>query len=462
MASVSRTSLGVAFLAGGLVLGCGTALAESAAQNCDDLTSACLLAKAREPIADMSRQLDRDEAHFALTAALAGLGRLDEARHEAAIIENASTRADALGEIVVAAARMGNFDDAFDVAISAADGRFVSAQIEALEALAIEQAARGDIEGAFETVVAIANPYRRSEAQAAIAISVARSGQIADAIRAASRIGMGYWFTSDQNDHKVASGIVARNSEFDHYWFFEALTEIADIQSRAGDFWGAIQTAQAIPDLVGRSRALSRIAAVQADIGDIQAAIETAQMIDLAYGDREALVSIASGMAQHGDFEDALTLARSVQDTYGDGHGLIVLAEHKSRLSLFDDSIQIALEISNIEHADVAWAGIAAEFARNGQLDRANEILTRIPDRNKRFETVLKIVEKLALVGDDPAAMILARQYASPRDLDELTMTIALAVASRGDLDTAWRLAQEIRDGMYRAITLAGMAKHAG
>ena len=46
---------------------------------------------------------------------------------------------------------------------------------------------------------------------------------------------MGYWFTADQLDHKIASGLVARTGEFNHYWFYQALVQIAEIQARAGD-----------------------------------------------------------------------------------------------------------------------------------------------------------------------------------------------------------------------------------
>jgi len=432
--------------------------AEDAADDCVELPADCLLAKARAALPELTRQLERDEVHLALTTALARLGRIDEAIAESVRIDNASTRADALGEIASASARKSNFDAAFQLAISAADGRIVSAQIDALETLATHLALDGNVDGAFDTVLAISNPYRRSQAQATIAVAIAKSGNISEAIWAASRIGMGYWFTDTQSDYKVASGVVARNAEFDHYWFYEALAGIAEIQCENRDFDAALQTAYAIPDLVGRSRALSRIAGAQASLGEIELALQTARRIDIAFGDRNALSAIAANMARQGDLDEGLTLAREIQATYGDGRALADTAAYAARSGKFESAVKIAEEIADVESSDLAWVAIASELARVGNIDGGIETLLRIADRNKRFDEALSIVEMLAREGRNAMALEMANSYADPRDIEEFMLVIVSELAAAGDTPTALNLAEKIRDPMLFALGFAALA----
>ncbi len=429
---------------------------------CNPPTSDCLLEQARMAAEGLGRQLQKDEAHFAIAAALARLGRLDEANEEKLQISNPITQAEVEGEIVRAAARAGEFDSALEIALGIGDVRNRSAMVLALEALAVEQAAQGEIDDAFDTVIAINNPFRRTQAQAAIAVSVAETGDIPKAIRTAARIGMDYWFAAGENPNKIASGLVARTGEFDHYWFYDALAQIAELQAKGGDILSAMQTAHAIPDQVGRGHALSRIAAVQAQQGQIDAALESARRIDAAYGDQMAMIAISDGMAAVGDHDAALELALSIRKTYGDGAALTALAVRYARAEEFEQGLQTLAMIDVLADLNQARAAVAMEFARAGQLMEALDLAAEIPDRNERFEAVEAMVVMLAAAGDPTSAMELAEAFAASSDLDELTMAIALALGQQGDISGALDTIGGVEDEMFRAIALAGLAESAG
>ena len=443
---------------GMLSVGFGGMVVHGSPIECAPATADCLLRAAREATGDLGRQLQRDEAHFAITAALAELGRLAEAVQEAGLIENPITMAEAEAEIVRAAALLGAFDTAFEIAMEIGDARNRSAKDLALETLAIEQAARGLIDEAFDTVVAINNPFRRSEAQAAIAVSVARSGDIPSAMHAAARIGMDYWFTAEQNRFKIASGLVARSDRFDHYWFYEALAEVARIQSQSGDIEAGLQTAHAIPDLGGRARAMAGIAAEQVAQGNIEAALTTARRIEASYGDHEAMVAISDGMAAAGDFGGALEMALAIQEAYGDGAALAALAERQAMTGAYDDSVETLSEITVIEDLDRARAIIAREYARTDRSRAALEMVANIANRNKRFDAVRAIAVMLATEGKTDRALDLVTEFAGRADAEELVTAVVLAQARTSGLDTAVAIAGTLDDPMFRAIALAGLA----
>ena len=447
-----------ALVLGMLSIGFGGMVAHGSPIECTPATADCLLHAARGATEDLGRQLQRDEAHFAITAALAELGRLAEAAKEAGLIESPITMAEAEAEIVRAAARRGAFEMAFEIAMEIGDARNHSTKDHALEALAVEQAARGLIDEAFDTVIAINNPFRRSEAQAAIAVSVARAGDIPSAMHAAARIGMDYWFTAEQNRFKIASGLVARSEQFDHYWFYEALAEIAVIQSRSGDIEAGLQTALAIPDLAGRARAMAGIATAQVAQGNIDAALTTARRIEASYGDHEAMVAIADGMAAAGDFGGALEMARAIQEAYGDGAALTALAERQAMMGAFDDSVETLSQIAVIEDLDRARAIVAREYVRIGRSSAALDMVASISNRNKRFDAVRAIAVMLATEGKTDQALDLVTEFAGRADVPELVTAVVLAQARAGDLETAVAIAETLDDPMFRAIALAGLA----
>jgi hypothetical protein len=457
---VSRPGAGIAALA---LVGALAPAGWAAGLGCAPPAIAhCLIGTAQDARQDLTRTRDRDEAGFAIATALGTLGRFDEALAQAADIAEPATAAEAVGEIALAIAQTGDIERARELALGIDDARSRSARILALEAIAAEQARRGDAEGAYETVVAIANPYRRSEAQAAIALSVARTGDISGAVRAASRIATDYWFTADQDSRKIPSGLVVRSKDFDQFWFYEALVGIAEIEAVGGDVESALQTAHAIPDVAARSRALGRIAAVQAGLGDLEGARLTAQLIEGAYGDAEALIAMADALAERGRMAEAIDLARQIQSAYGNAAALVAVAGRIAETGDIAQAEALAAEIGAIEYLTQARIALARAEARRGQIATALSLVAAVPHRGERAAAVADICASLAVAGDGAGARALARGFASGPALDELILATARAEARAGKDDAALATAEEIEDTLLRAVAAAELARIIG
>jgi hypothetical protein len=422
-------------------------------------TPDCLIGAAQDALGTITRARDRDEALFAIATALGALGRTEAALAAVAGIAEADTAAEAVGEIALAVAKAGDIGRARDLALGIDDARSRSARILALEAIAAEQARRGDVAGAYETVVAIANPYRRSEAQAAIALAVAGTGDIAGAVRAASRIATDYWFTAGQNARKIPSGLVVRSREFDQFWFYEALAGIAAIEAATGDVEAALQTAHAVPDVAARSRALGRIAAVQAGRGDIAGARMTAQLIEGAYGDAEALIAMADALAAQGEMAAAADLARQIASAYGHAGALVLVAGRQAEAGATAEAQALASEIGAIEYLTRARIAIARAHARRGEVAAALDLIARVPHRGEQAAAVAAICAGLAEAGDGAGAHALARAHATGPALDELLLAIALAQGRAGQRVAAVATAEEIEDPLVRILAAAGLAR---
>lgn len=426
---------------------------------CPDFERDCLLQISRQLSAGLSRQSLRDEVFFTTSVVLSKLGRLEEAQNDANEIGNVLTYSEVQGEIALAMAKRGRFSDAFEIANGISDARNRSARVAALEAVGVEQAKAGLIDEGFRTVSAISNPFRRSQAQAEIAIAVATTGDLPLALTTAARIGTGYWFSDDQSDFKIASGVVARTNDFDQYWFYEAMAEIARVQAENGDIVAALQTANAIPGLEGRSHALAKIAVVQAGNGAIDDALATSQRIEMAYGDQSVVIAIADGLAFRGQLEKSLDMARRIQKTYGDGKALQAVAMRLAAQGDFEKSTNVATEIINVNEQRNARSSIAMQLAQAGMLEQIAEVLEQVGEARLRFDTLLDICVWLAENEKMTDALALAEQLGGRGDLEELMVSIAFVRSRVGDLAGAIKIADAIDDDMFRAIALARVAE---
>ena len=440
-----------------LALGLGWTAVAAAGLDCVGPLPDCLLDNAIAAAETVGRSDTRDEIGFSIAAALAELGRLDDAVATAGQISNPRILAEAQGAISAAAARAGDFARARRIALSIVDSQIRSVRVGALQTVAVHQASVGEVDAAFDTVLAIDNPFRRSEAQAAIAAAVARSGDVPGAIRAAVKIATNYWFTEDQQDMKVASGLVNRSKDFDQFWFHEALGTIAEVQAMDGDLLGAMKTARAIPDADGRSRAASRIAAIQAGSGDIAGARATAAGIEVAYGDLDAMVAIAKATAAAGDFDGARVIAGTLARGYGDHAALVALAIAQAERGLTEAALATAAGIETLDGRAQALSGISLALAREGRLDDALAAVATIPARSDRARVVGEMAVSMAAT-DPGRAIEVAAAHVGPRDRDEIVVAVALAQARAGDVEGAIETAMTLEDAMYRAIALAGLA----
>ncbi len=436
--------------------------AEDTRADCAVATASCLLEDAGLVAETLSRSGDRDEAAFAIATALSRMGRFDDALAKAREISDTRVAADVLGEIAMGMAKAGAYERAHEIALDIPDAREDWVRVRTVETVAAATAASGNVDAAFDQVMAIDNPFRRSQAQAEIALSVARTGNFRLAIGAASRIATDYWFSPDQHQLKIASGLVSRAGEFDQFWFYEALAHIARLQALEGDSSGALQTAAAIPDIAGRSRAMARIGALQATAGNIDAAFSTAARIEMAYGDLDVLIAIVDSRAHAGDFEDALELAQRVAGVYADTGGLAAVALRRAEHGLFDEALETIALIPNPGNRTRALTGVAVAMVDAGRADEALRVTAMIFDSEDRGLAVRDVALRLAALGEVERALSVAAEHARPRDRGDLDVAIAVERAKAGDVPGAAAFARAIENDLFRAIALAAVAPFAG
>lgn len=435
---------------------------EDAGTDCAVATAACLLADAGQIAETLSRSGDRDEAAFAIATALARMGRFDDALAKTSAISDTRVAADVLGEIAMGIAKTGAYERAHKIALDIPDAREDWIRVRTVETIAAAAAAAGHVDAAFDQLMAIDNPFRRSQAQAEVALAVAQTGNFRVAIGAASRIATDYWFSPDQHQLKIASGLVSRAGEFDQFWFYEALAHIARLQALEGDSASALQTASAIPDIAGRSRAMARIGAWQATAGDIDAAFSTAARIEMAYGDLDVLVAIVDSKARAGDFEEALDLAQRVAAVYADTGGLAAVALRRAEHGLFDEALETIALIPNPGNRTRALTGVAVAMVDAGRADEALRVTAMIFDNEDRGLAVRDVALRLAARGEVERALTIATEHARPRDRGDLDVAIAVERAKAGDVPGAAATARAIQSDLFRAIALAAVAPFAG
>ena len=438
------------------------ALGARAQEACVDQTWECLLAESLKTSEDIYDSFDRDEVYFEGIKTYLAFEKIAKARETSLKITNPVTYAESERTIAEGLASKGDFDGARATAYEILDSRNESARIRAFEAIAVEEARVGNVESAFETVVAIDNPYRRSQAQAAIAETVALTGDLDSAIRAATRIATDYWFNDGQPQIKIASGVVSRASEFDDYWFYHALVRITAIQSQNGNDVGAIQTARAIPDLVARSAGLTEIARAQAGRGDIEDALATARLVEAAYGDLDALLAVVGAFTRKGDLERATELARDIYSTYGADGGFVYLAEGRAADGDLEGALAEIGRLTNLESKAQAAQAVSVNFARQGDLVVAIALIQQIPEIGVRDETFRHLAVELVNMGRKDEALGLANETGSTSSANELIYSVLEAQARQGDRDQAIQFARHLPDPMARGIALALIARVLG
>jgi tetratricopeptide (TPR) repeat protein len=450
------------FCAVAVVAAISLALGARAQEACLDQTWECLLAEALKTSEDIYDSFDRDEVYFEGIKTYLAFEKIVEARETSLKIANPITHAEAERTIAEVLARLGDFDGARATAFEILDSRNDSARIRAFEAIAVEEARAGNVESAFDTVIAIDNPYRRSQAQAAIAETVALDGDLDAAIRAATRIATDYWFNDGQPQFKIASGVVSRASEFDDYWFYHALVRIAAIQCQNGNDVGATQTARAIPDLVARSAGFTEIARAQAGRGDIENALATARLVEAAYGDQDALLAVVGAIARSGDLEHAEELARDILDSYGSDRGFVHLAAGRAADGDLEGALAEFGRLTNVESKALAAQEISVNIAEQGNLWSAIALIQQIPEIGVREETFRQLAIELVNLGRKDEALSLAREFGSNASANELIYSILEAQALQGDQDNAIQFARNLPDPMARGIALALIARVLG
>lgn len=435
------------------------ALAGSAQAACPDRTGVCLLVEALGAVALISDSYDSDEVFFESVKTFLAFEDIRAARQTALKIQNPITYAEAERLIAEGQAQLGDIDGARATAFAILDSRTDSARIRAFEAIAVEEAMAGQVESAFETVAAIDNPYRRSQAQAAIAEAVAWTGDLDAAFRAATRIATDYWFNDGQPQFKIASGVVSRASEFDDYWFYYALVRISAIQAQSGNDVGALHTARAIPDLVARTAGLTEIASAQAARGNIDEALVTARLVEAAYGDLKAIVAVVGAIARLGDLKRAAKLSEDIYANYGADGGFVHLAAGRAAMGDLEGALKDFGRLTNLESKSLAAQELSLRFSQQGDLAGAIALIQQIPEIGVRDEAFRHLAVELVQLGRKDEALSLAGETETSTSAHELIYAVLNTQAQIGNVDDAILSARKLGDPMARGIALALIAR---
>ena len=286
-------------------------------------------------------------------------------------------------------------------------------------------------------------------AQAQAGDEAGARGTFAEAVRVAGRIGAASrraTALADIVEAQAQAGDIAgalrtavrMGDAFLHVWV-AALRDIVEAQAQAGDIAGALRTVGRIGGASAPAKALGDIAGAQAQAGDIAGALRTAVRIGRAFPRAGALRDIAGVQAQAGDeagargtFADAVRAAGRIRDAYfraaalGDIAGVQAQAgDEAGARGTFADAVRVAGRIRDASARAGALGDIAGVQAQAG--DEAGALRT--------VERIGVALWRAGALGD-----------------------IAGAQAQAGDIAGALRTAGRIGDAFRRAVALAVIA----
>jgi tetratricopeptide (TPR) repeat protein len=239
-----------------------------------------------------------------------------------------------------------------------------------LQEMAEQIAKSGDWKRAAETAETISSSYLRPIAMAKIAAIRAQAGErdMANvmlkraAAAAAEGPSQGYQLTEIAAAQTAAGEIDTARKTFlravRKVWAHNASSQayVVDVQSRAGDHEGAIQTIRAISEEAIRDRALQSVARHLAEASDARQALEVGGMIISARIRLSALLEISQAQAKAGDRTGALSTLRKVEATEGAGEPDIVRTISRDRAEFGSVSDALAWANSRESPISKAWA----------------------------------------------------------------------------------------------------------
>ncbi len=396
---------------------------------------------------------------------------LDEASESAIAIFKAELRDWALGEILVAQAKVGLVERAMETVRQIGDPRLV---MVALRDIATAQAAAGRPVEALAAADIIPDPVKRLEALAVIADIQATRGNMEGAA-ASARLLLGGLALIDNNlkRYSLASSAVtalarageqaaaekemakirlAAQSEEDAATRNVALRHIASALAESGKPGLALAILEGLPDDDERTPVLVSAATAQALAGHPEQAISTAQSIAAVRYRAVVLTKIALAQAKAGDgpggrqtLEAALKAAAMIDRPYAKAYAYE----------------RIALALMEIDG-----------FAGAHSFDLAIDTAARISDGKLRAQTLWTLATGQRTSGDGPGAdetMAMAEsatsEIKSPFTRVWMFSEIALGHLSVGREQSAWAafnralaIAEDITGAWGRARALARLA----
>ncbi|MFF5336940.1 hypothetical protein [Streptomyces sp. NPDC013181] len=234
----------------------------------------------------------------------------------------------------------------------------------------------------------------------------------------------------------------------------EALTELAGVRQRAGDWDGAETLYRQAADH-GDTYALAYLAAMREEAGDRDSA-ETLYRQAADHGSVDVLTYLAAMREEAGDQDGAEILYRQAAD-YGVTYALGYLAAMRERAGDRDGAETLARQAA--DHGDTyALTHLAAMRERAGDQDGAETLARQAADHGHAYAlTHLAAMREEA--GDQDSAETLYRQAADHGSVKALTHLAAMREEA-GDRDSAETLYRQAADhGSVKALTHLAMMR---
>ncbi len=320
---------------------------------------------------------------------------------------SAEVSTNALLRVAVAWARVGKEAEAAAIFREVTDEIRVRSSRDSQHELALAQAQAGDLAAARRTAETIDTRYFRTKALTAIAVELALADRIEEALAIVQDL-----------DAKAALVEIAI---------------LADPPGRAREIYASCLTNGRAESWIGslQTEALSRIALVQARAGDFEAADATVGSIadvERRFDPQSQLADLEAGM---GRFDRALERAGALEaDEWTQSDLLRSIAVHLVRANRTRDALAVVEKIRHGWVKNTAHAEVAAALAGLGDLDAAQESLRR---------------HQIGSLYSDPYC--------------EAAGAIAVLHAKLGQVERAFQAFQELPDSKFTAPTLAGIAR---
>jgi hypothetical protein len=412
----------------------------------------------------------KDEAINDFVVSLARRGKVNLAEEIARGIEDDFTRANALGVLAIALARVENpnvkqiFFEATQSARGIEDNHMRAAT---LRDLTVALAEAGLYIKAEEIAQSIEDATKRAEALWALAVALAEAGLY------------------------IKAEEIARSIE-DDFTRANALSVLAVELARVGNpnvkqiFFEATQSAQGIEDDNQRTHAMVALAAMLNEAGDLNAkqifaeAEQTARSIEGDFTRAYALRDLAVAMAKAGNpnakqiFFEATQSARGIEDYGMRGRVMRGLTVALVEVGYYAEAEQIARGIEDDYYRAYALSDLAGALAKAGNTSAEKifaeaALSARGADRGyRRSYTLRDIAVALAKAGDPNADQIFAEAITHKQDTSDNSVyasagasalhALAVALVGVGHYTESVQIAQDIKKDRERAYALGEVA----
>lgn len=233
----------------------------------------------------------------------------------------------------------------------------------------------------------------------------------------------------------VVRALAASNDIADPFHRAQALAEIAEAQSAAGDLEGARANLERARSLVGQIEGDPLQSWARHDIGlayikanDLVAAQAVAEAIrDIRLHD-VVLAAVVDVQRAARDLPAAQATARRMKDPIRQGQSLRTIAIRQASEGDFEGALATARSIQHGRVNALTVADVAGAIARDGGFDEARSLVARIRDDESRVRAQVEVASAQAAVGDIKGATTTASEVS-----DKLGRAEAFArVASLG------------------------------